>query len=277
MADRARYSLHVAPYPRRLAHPLPVLHLGHLPSKTYWVDWNFEFIAFSIVLAGTGTLHVDGRRFDIRGPLVICEYPGPRFRYGPEESWDELFINYHRSHEPLLMKIGLLRKGRFVWPIHGIHRVKRIVDELGELARQFSTPGMLDRIDRLSEALIAETLIAEEASDELAPLLAIRSHFEAHYTEPIDYRTLARAHGLSFTTFRRQWTRHMGVGPGKFVKDLRMKHACRLLCESEQPISEIALDLGFSDPLYFSKAFHREIGETAGSYRRRYRMGLERR
>jgi AraC-like DNA-binding protein len=42
----------------------------------------------------------------------------------------------------------------------------------------------------------------------------------------------------------------------------------RLLKDSELIISEIAYNLGFSDPLYFSKYFKKEVGVAPQQYRK---------
>jgi AraC-like DNA-binding protein len=48
---------------------------------------------------------------------------------------------------------------------------------------------------------------------------------------------------------------------------LKMREACRLLVETQYSVGKIALELNFEDPLYFSKKFHQDIGQTATEYR----------
>jgi len=47
-----------------------------------------------------------------------------------------------------------------------------------------------------------------------------------------------------------------------------VREATLLLKNSEMNISEIAYNLGFSDPLYFSKYFKKEIGVAPLQYRK---------
>jgi AraC-like DNA-binding protein len=273
--DQSRISLHLAAHPRALRHPLPLLQLGHLPAKRYWVDGTFEFVAFSIVLSGSGRMSVAGESLDVVGPCVLCEYPGPRFLYGPDGAWDETFFNYDRACLPLLTEIGLVRPGRFLWPLRNASRVRGMLRELSELAFGLDRPGALDRLDRLALSIVSETLLYDDepSVDETdRQLQRVRAHFETHYGEPIDYAAVAKKFGLSFTTFRRHWARQMQKSPARFVHGVRMKHACRLLCETELPIADIARRVGFDDPLYLSKLFRREMDTTARAYRQKYGM-----
>jgi len=139
-------------------------------------------------------------------------------------------------------------------------------------------PGNADRLDRLSESMIAETLLESEDpvhGTEHQRILRIKDFLTEHYTEDIDFDRMAERFGLSPSTFRRQWQRYVDHSPARFVSALRMKRACRLLCETGLSIAEIAGELGFADPLYFSKKFHKYAGEPARSYRKRF-ASLER-
>ena len=52
------------------------------------------------------------------------------------------------------------------------------------------------------------------------------------------------------------------------MRMLRMKKAMELLNTTELNISEIAYDLGFSDPNYFSRTFQQVYGKTPSSIRK---------
>jgi len=48
---------------------------------------------------------------------------------------------------------------------------------------------------------------------------------------------------------------------------MRLQRAAVLLKTTEKNVSEIAYEVGFSDPNYFSRAFHEEFGRAPGGYR----------
>ena len=55
--------------------------------------------------------------------------------------------------------------------------------------------------------------------------------------------------------------------PSAYIKRVRMEVAARLLCETELPVNEIALRVGFSNPKYFSITFKQEFDKSPKSYR----------
>jgi len=271
--ELAIQAAHIASLPRRVPYVTQVAHIGHIPEKTNWIDREFEVMAFSLILSCRGHLYVAGREIEIKAPCVIVEYPPLHFRYGPTPTWQELYISYPGSSLAAFTQMGLVRPDRFTWPIRSVSKCKRFLDELAELMRHLDVLGNADRIDRLAERIISETLLdAEEVVVDAAhrSLLELKGYVEEHYLEELDFDGVARKFGFSPSTFRRVWLKHMPESPVRFVNNLRMKQACRLLCETDLPIMEIAESLGYGDPLYFSKKFHKHTGETARDYRRRY-------
>lgn len=84
---------------------------------------------------------------------------------------------------------------------------------------------------------------------------------------------LARAAGVSAAHLRRCFRRDMGLSPRRFVLKARIARACRLLAETDAPVTTLALELGFSSSQHFAQAFRQHVGETARDYRQRQRGG----
>jgi AraC-like DNA-binding protein len=55
----------------------------------------------------------------------------------------------------------------------------------------------------------------------------------------------------------------------KILQRVLIQHAADLLVSSSTPITQIALDLGYSDPAHFSRAFSGWHGESPHAWRRR--------
>ncbi|WP_171052555.1 AraC family transcriptional regulator [Ruegeria sediminis] len=62
--------------------------------------------------------------------------------------------------------------------------------------------------------------------------------------------------------------RMRGVSYRDLLKKIRMRRAVALLTETDQPISEIALRLGYEEHPNFSRAFRRSIGKSPSEFRR---------
>ncbi len=71
---------------------------------------------------------------------------------------------------------------------------------------------------------------------------------------------LSQAIGLSRPQFYRKVRSLTGRSPISFLRDIKMKKALFLLWDNDKNISEIALELGYSNPSYFSKCFSEKYG-----------------
>lgn len=129
----------------------------------------------------------------------------------------------------------------------------------------------------------ASPLVVEGLTLQLLGDLERTAHPRSH--EP---RWLRRALDLLHTRFRERLTladitREVGIDPahlsrafrahrrctlGEYVRRLRIEHCCHVLATTDTPLSEIALDAGFSDQAHFTRVFRRHIGTTPSRYRR---------
>jgi YesN/AraC family two-component response regulator len=89
-----------------------------------------------------------------------------------------------------------------------------------------------------------------------------------HYAEPISREDMARHVGLSDDYLTTCFRKELGMTPVAYLTRYRINHARQLLSDTNQPITEIALAVGFSDSGYFSRVFRREVGVSPEAYRR---------
>lgn len=82
---------------------------------------------------------------------------------------------------------------------------------------------------------------------------------------------LAKAAGLSRAAFARRFLSELGVPPLRYLAELRMDRAARLLAEGDASLAFIAAQIGYESEFAFSRAFKRHTGEAPGVYRRRRR------
>jgi AraC-like DNA-binding protein len=90
---------------------------------------------------------------------------------------------------------------------------------------------------------------------------------EAHIDVPITLARLAAVVYLSPFHFHRQFKRSMGLTPGQYISQLRIKRARTLLSESDLPLAEVAAQVGFADQSHFTAAFRRTTSMTPATYR----------
>ena len=270
-----QFALHAAALRRLFPHRCQLSSSGYIPRKREWIDRTFATMNFSFILSGEGEYSAGGRVHPVIPPCVITQWPGVPVRYGPRETWEEWFLIYDAACLPELQRLGFAQADRPLWYLRDDAGVREALDEMDRLRLAVQRRGCADRIDRVCEHLLLASLLAEAhpAQDPRdRAIRKLRRRIEEEYLEDHDFNLLAREAGFSPATFRRRWARLVGTPPHRFVLEMRVRKACRLLVETEMSVGEIAAALGFRDPLYFSRLFPRMVGMTASDYRNRYRM-----
>ena len=85
--------------------------------------------------------------------------------------------------------------------------------------------------------------------------------------ENLKIEELAEAVNLGRTVFYGKVKSLVGMSPSDFLRHIRMQRAADLIAGSKLNFSQIAFNVGFSDPKYFTKCFKKETGMTPSEYR----------
>lgn len=94
------------------------------------------------------------------------------------------------------------------------------------------------------------------------------SHLEKNYHEAIDLDRLAQIANMSQRNFIRSFQAALGVSPIAHLVQLRINRAASLLRHTDQSVTEIAFQVGFTDSNYFARQFRKQLGTTPSAYRK---------
>jgi AraC-like DNA-binding protein len=102
-------------------------------------------------------------------------------------------------------------------------------------------------------------------------LAAANRVVEENWENPnFDTQQWSRELNMSRTRFFNQIKKMTGTTPNDYLLSLKMNKARTLLLqEKNYTVSEIAWQLGFTNPAYFSKCFKKQFGMTPQEYRRK--------
>ncbi|CAA7600217.1 Homeodomain-like [Acididesulfobacillus acetoxydans] len=97
-----------------------------------------------------------------------------------------------------------------------------------------------------------------------------KEFLENHLGEDLTLSDIAKRQFLSPCYFSRLFKQSTGQTVMEFLTALRMAKGKELLEKTNQPVSQVAGTVGYSDPNYFSRVFKRHFGMAPSEYRAKY-------
>jgi transcriptional regulator GlxA family with amidase domain len=104
-------------------------------------------------------------------------------------------------------------------------------------------------------------------------MLRARDTMDRAFAEPLDVPALAHVAHVSAAHFSRQFRDTFGETPHRYLQRRRVERAMELLRETDRPVTEICLDVGWGSLGTFSRTFREIVGESPSSYRARFAAG----
>lgn len=139
-----------------------------------------------------------------------------------------------------------------------------------ESIREISVLTSIHDIKDWLQNIVKTTMDHIHASAYGQPLIIRKAltYIEEHYKENITLSDLANHVALSLNYFSTLFKQETGRTVLESISRRRIEEAKRLLAVSPLNISEIAFQLGYDNPRYFSEVFHRYEGITPTQYRK---------
>ncbi len=126
------------------------------------------------------------------------------------------------------------------------------------------------------ESLHTANLIANQGLDDDLPLRLerARQYIDQNYCKPIHLDEIARRACFSRYHFLRLFRREFDETPHRYLTRQRIERAKQLLVETDLPVTEVCLEVGFQSLGSFSSLFSRQVGHSPNRYRARLVQSL---
>lgn len=249
-------------------------HIETIAERSALHDWEIgvhrhdHFVQVLLVEEGHAEVMLEGVSAGIEGPgrviVPAAAVHGFRFREGTRGFVLTLSTDFSTRStgpaDPLLA--ALARGGLALLPAQSTARAFWLAREMLDLQQQWQEQDPL--FLALAEALI-RTLAAHEP--EAAPdarqdrrLDRFRQLVELHYRQHRSLDFYADALGMTRRTLTRLTTARLGCTPLDVVHRRLTLEAHRLLRFTNATATQVAAELGFDDPSYFSRFYQRMTG-----------------
>lgn len=197
------------------------------------------------------------------GDLHACAESGADLDYRglhiPKETMLELMEELTGRRTLPVFSQNVISDPEAAWDLRTLHQ--QIMLGSREFEREERLLLLLSRLLRLCGQIAQDPPPAGREAVERAC-----AFMERHRGERITLDRLREEAGLSKSALLRAFAREKGVTPYRYLENLRIGEAKKLLEQGVCP-AEAALRTGFSDQSHFTNYFSRFIGLTPGAYR----------
>jgi len=250
------------------------------PRRYYWDGMKRigrrepPYAFFQFTLAGWGCFELGGgppQRIP-PGKAFFAAVPSRHRYYLPEGSPGWTFGWVGLYHPYLVERIAsqVAASG----PVVTVTPDSPLVAVAARLVRGAFQKDFRDRFDverALFDLVLAYERFAQAPSDRSGErerlLEALRGRVMADPSRPLDVAHAAAEHGMTRSHFSHYFKSRTGLSPGRFMTEVRIQEASRLLVQTRMPLKEIATACGLNNVSHFSKVFRRFQHLTPAAYR----------
>lgn len=275
--------------------PTRIFDVKYLDEKHFDPVWHAhsEYQLF-VVLQGTGTRFIgDSIKSFKPGELILT---GPHLphvwrndeSYFKKDSrlrisgiviyWNENFLGDHFLEKDEIIPLKkLLVKSMRGLEFYGTKRqhVINLMKELTQLQGLVSVIHLLRILEILSHTKDYHYISSRAYDDafdqhETDRLNKVYEYIFENYKEKIRLKDLADLLHMTPTSFSRYFTMKNNKSFSRFISEIRIKHACQMLTESDEPISHISYACGFDTLSNFNKQFREITLKKPTQYKREF-------
>jgi len=134
------------------------------------------------------------------------------------------------------------------------------------------------KVEHIARALAADVLrkhiaspreasVAQYLSLSVTQAKLVADYIREHLPSKISLKDLTALIGMSQTVFLPRFRESFGLSPYRYVIEMRVRRARKLLEKPNLPIAEIAMQCGFADQAHLTVTFKRIVGMTPTRYR----------
>lgn len=110
----------------------------------------------------------------------------------------------------------------------------------------------------------------ETSENLLQAVQKVLNYINEHYGENISAGDMAKMCNMSYSYFSRQFKRIMAVSFSEYLNSLRISESEKLLSSTNKSITEVAMEVGFSDTSYYIQKFKQMKGVSPGKFKTNY-------
>lgn len=214
-------------------------------------------------IRGSGVTTIGGEKYDFKANDIAI--------IPPNTEHDEMFfedglvlfciVDYEDIDTNRLTKRLIAEEKHTTRSVY--ETMNRIIIEY--LAKESKYQEFIDLL--LQELLVQVYRLCEQEKSENDMVLQAKQYMKMMYVHPIDFNILAETLGYSYDRLRHIFKKNTGISMKRYLTNVRISRAQRLLINSDYSIERIALMCGYSSTSNFIVSFKSNVQVTPSQYR----------
>lgn len=249
------------------------------PAVPFPHKHNFYHLVF--ITKGSGWHEIDFKRHTVKSGAMFFMMPAQVHSWSMSKdtcgivvefenlsmfSGDESFV-LAEALRPAASYLGLVAEKKKI--IHELYQT--MLEEYEAEARDFE---ILLRLN-LAQLIILFSRFIKNNAVKVSRISKFRDEFneliEKNYKTHHNVEFYAKAMGVATKSLTAKVNRNLGKNVREIIQDRCILESKRLLAYSDLSVSEIALELGFEDPNYFTRFFKLKTKTNPGKFRQKVR------
>lgn len=224
-----------------------------------------------VCTGGSGWARIGDEQHRVGARQALVIPAGMAHSYGADERhpWSIWWCHMQGTDVPELVQTLDVTATRPLVPVKGVERVVALLDEIVSSLERDQSPTRLRGVAGAAWKLLTQLSVDRVLPDDGDPVERAMTYLTERLDGPVSVTELARIVGLSPSRLSALFHRATGGGVAAHHAALRMNRARVLLDTTDAPIQAIALEVGYPDPLYFSRHFRKHHGLSPTVYRSR--------
>jgi AraC-like DNA-binding protein len=259
-------------------HGSPVSAGVAIQKGTATYDWHglkrgsFELALVQHTLRGRGMLTFEGETHEISaGQTLLLSVPHDHRYFARDDvEWEFFYVCLSGTELNRLFRDLIERSG----PVVTLDPKKPALTLASSLCAQILDSKLSSPFEAsalaygLTMSLLDEAAGAAESVEKPDFFRRVETFCRKNFSKPIGVDDMAKAAQMSRYHFTRRFRQTSGMSPGRYLGELRLREAVRLLQDSDLPVREIATRTGHGDASYLFKLFQQKFGISTRAFRR---------
>ena len=225
---------------------------------------------------GEGIFHsASVKEARLREGDMFLLFPGEWHSYHPltNHGWKSYWIGFKGPNMDERVKAGFLSPQKPIYHIGFSDGIVQLYKQAYQAALEEAAysqqlmAGIVNHLIGMMYSLERNNELISRSQAHVNMINKARLRIRESLESPLTIQQVAEELGVSYSNFRKLFKEHTGFSPAVYQQDLRLQRAKELLSTTDMSIKEIAYQLNFESPDYFSAKFKIKTGRRPSELR----------